>query len=527
MISDMRTVALLLFVVSTTLAQGFQPAPASPGQWPERDAYLAMEATPPGFPIHGPKPMLKSGKAMIAGVTNPFAVHAGMEMLKAGGSAADASLTTVLAQVALNAGAAVSYAGILTAVYYDAGSMKVYSLNAGWNTPKDEIDPRSIPSMGTASGRTALVPGFMAGVQALHDRFGRRPLAELFEPTIWLAENGFPLTPVIDTWRRSQKSSIERLSETRKVFQNDAGEYYSEGDTFRQRQLAGVLKSVASDGAKYMYEGEWAHHFVDDIQHEGGKITLQDMASYQVIWTEPARATYHGYEVTSMGLPNLGGLQTLSALKLAEAANVRGDYRSSADSLYSLIQIAHIEAVVAFTPAERLDTLFPGIDPAPESRLSNATTKRLLKVLRNKNWFSNVAAGKPTPKHSSGVVVVDEQGNVAAILHSCNCLLWGSTGIFVGGISIPDAASFQQDAIARAGRGVRLPETTNPLIVSKKSSTRARVFHHRVRAPGSDVAESGQCARFGHGSADRRESAEFPGSLSGNKLGRTSTTPTK
>jgi gamma-glutamyltranspeptidase/glutathione hydrolase len=390
-------------------------------------------------------------------------------MLKAGGSAADAALTTVLAQVALNAGAAVSYAGILTAVYYDAGSSRVYSLNASWNTPKEESDPRTIPPQGNPSGRTALVPGFMAGVQALHDRFGRRPFAELFEPAIWLAENGFPLPPVIDLWRHSQKSSIERLSETRRVFQNEAGEYYNEGDIFRQRKLAGVLRSVASDGAKYMYQGEWAQHFVDTIQREGGKITLQDMASYQVIWTEPARATYHGYEVTSMGLPSLGGLQTLGALKLAEATSVtkRGDYQSSADSLYSLIQIAHIEAVVAFTPAERLNTLFPGIDLAPESRLSTTTTKRLLRILQDKNWFSNVVAGKPTPKHSSGVVAVDEQGNVAAVLHSCNCLLWGSTGIFVDGVSIPDAASFQQDAIARAGRGVRLAETTNPVIVLK------------------------------------------------------------
>jgi len=115
-------------------------------------------------------------------------------MLKAGGSAADAALTTVLAQVALTAGGAVSYAGIFTAVYYDAGSKKVYSPNASWNTPKDETDPRSIPSQGIASGRTALVPGFMAGVQALHDRFGRRPFAELFGPSIWLAEKGLPAT---------------------------------------------------------------------------------------------------------------------------------------------------------------------------------------------------------------------------------------------------------------------------------------------------------------------------------------------
>ncbi len=53
------------------------------------------------------------------------------------------------------------------------------------------------------------------------------------------------------------------------------------------------------------------------------------------------------------------------------------------------------------------------------------------------------------------------------MLHSCNCLLWGSTGIFVDGVSIPDAATFQQDAIERAGPGRRLPETTNPVIVLK------------------------------------------------------------
>jgi gamma-glutamyltranspeptidase / glutathione hydrolase len=462
----------MLFVLALALAQSERSASLSPDTWPERDGYLGLE-TAPSFPGLGPERTLNPGRAMIAGATNPFAVHAGLEMLKAGGSAADAALTTVLAQVALNAGAAVSYAGIFTAVYYDASSKKVYSLNASWNTPKDETDPRSIPPRGNASGRTALVPGFMAGVQALHDRFGRRPFSELFEPSIWLAEKGFPLPPIISAWRRAEPTSIERLDDTRKIFQNQAGEYYSEGDLFRQSQLADTLKRVASDGATYMYRGDWAHHFVDAIQHEGGKITLEDMAAYKALWTEPTRATYHGYEVTSLGLPNLGGLQTLGALKLAEASDVTkdGDYRSSPDSLYTLIQIARLQAVLANSPSDWLKTAFPGFDPAPESRLSASTTKRLLAILRDKNWYTNllkkVPTKEPAPNHSSAVVAVDEQGNVAAVLHSCNCLLWGATGIFVDGVSIPDPATFQQDAIARAGRGVRLPETTNPVIVLK------------------------------------------------------------
>jgi gamma-glutamyltranspeptidase/glutathione hydrolase len=71
------------------------------------------------------------------------------------------------------------------------------------------------------------------------------------------------------------------------------------------------------------------------------------------------------------------------------------------------------------------------------------------------------------PSHSAGVVAVDEQGNVAALLQSCNCLGWGSTGIFVDGVSIPDSANHQQARVAQAGLGVRLPDGTNPLIVLK------------------------------------------------------------
>ena len=112
---------------------------------------------------------------MIAGTSGPLAVHAGLEALRRGGSAADAALTTALAQVALTAGSTVSYAGIMTVVYYDASTAQTYTLNAGYNTVQEEKDPGTIPTIGSHSGRTALVPGFMAGVQALHDRFGRLP----------------------------------------------------------------------------------------------------------------------------------------------------------------------------------------------------------------------------------------------------------------------------------------------------------------------------------------------------------------
>src|SRR5262245_27976077 len=87
-----------------------------------------------------------------------------------GGSAADAALAAALAQIALRAGRDISYAGILTMVYYDAANRKLYSLNAAYNTAREERDPLSIPKEGEPGGRTVLVPGFFAGVQAAHKR---------------------------------------------------------------------------------------------------------------------------------------------------------------------------------------------------------------------------------------------------------------------------------------------------------------------------------------------------------------------
>ncbi len=159
----------------------------SPEAWPpgELEKYWRLQ-----HDYQRPHPAVESAKGMVAVTTDAFSARIGLEALQQGGSAADAALATALAQIALEAGAPTSYAGILTMVYYDAASKKVYSLNAGYNTVLEEKEPITIPGEGKPSGRTALVPGFFAGVQAAHDRFGKLPFASLFDPAIYLAEKG-------------------------------------------------------------------------------------------------------------------------------------------------------------------------------------------------------------------------------------------------------------------------------------------------------------------------------------------------
>ena len=116
------------------------PSEFSPDRWPQQDGdrYLALQAVSYN---DAPKRLDKvavSANGMIAGTSDPFAVHAGLEALRRGGSAADAALTTALAQIALTAGSTVSYAGIMTVAYYDASTAETYTLNAGYYTVQEK-----------------------------------------------------------------------------------------------------------------------------------------------------------------------------------------------------------------------------------------------------------------------------------------------------------------------------------------------------------------------------------------------------
>ena len=202
--------------------------------------------------------------AMVVGSTGPFATLAGRTALQCGGSATDAAITTALTQIALAAGSWVSYAGVFCMVHYSAGSKGTTSLSAGFATFAGETEPAGIPSPPQRSGRTALVPGFMAGAQAAHDRFGTLAWGDLFAPAVHIAERGFPVGAV-----RAQQFALRAdvlPSSFRAV----------RGDTFRQPELARTLRAIATDGADYMYRGPWAHRFVDTVRRAGCHAAYQD-----------------------------------------------------------------------------------------------------------------------------------------------------------------------------------------------------------------------------------------------------------
>ncbi|MGH3832227.1 MAG: gamma-glutamyltransferase [Pseudonocardiaceae bacterium] len=418
----------------------------NPASWnqAEVDAYLTH-----GIDTRDTSAVTGTGEhALVVGSTGPFAQLAGRKALQAGGSATDAVLSTALAQIALAAGSWVSYAGVFTMVHFHAATGQTESLSAGFATFAAETEPSTIPTRPQPSGRTALVPGFMAGVHAAHRRFGVLPWSELFAPAVYVAEQGFPVGSVREHQFTLRADVLARTPESREIFFSGGQPLLCRGATFRQPRLAETLRHVASQGVEWMYEGPWAREFVEVVRRDGGRVSLSDLASYRPRWAPPLRTDFHGHQVRTVGLPDRGGVALIYALNLLDEANL-GDPTTDPEALYWLIQIAR-------------QTARAGAHPEREADRDHA--REVWRRMREAGRFVGPGAIDPGI-HSDFVLAADAHGNVAAACHSINTSLWGNTGLFAGGISIPDAACFQQHALTQLTPGEHLPFPANPAVV--------------------------------------------------------------
>jgi gamma-glutamyltranspeptidase / glutathione hydrolase len=463
--------ALVLAFAQMTFASDLSPEKWNPADKKRAEALEMSPFAPQARAVEGPL-------AIISDTSSPIAVHAGSEELKQGGNAADAAATVALTQIALSLGSYVSYAGVLQLVYFDAKSGKVYSLGAGWNSYRGENDPKSIPGTDLsmigvsgqatqgAEGRKTLVPGFMAGIEAMHKRFGRSSFEQIFQPAIWYAENGVTITPLLAFYFASQSKYLARTPEGRQFMgQTGAAGSPKVGDRFMQPELAKTLRGVASEGAQYMYTGPWGQQFVAAVQRNGGKATLEDMRNYHADWEEPLSTSFHGNTVFVPGKDNEGGHQLLEALNLIEELQLdqKRPYWEDPEAFGELSRVLqfveigpHVIPEVATYDAKH------GLSFSPEDRITKAYAKAMAPMLEE---MQGQGPAPEAPHHSAGVVVIDRWGNVAALVHSINTVPWGSTGIVVGGIPLSDAAGIQQTRLAAIKPGDRVPDDMAPSIV--------------------------------------------------------------
>src|SRR4051812_14284834 len=201
---------LAALMAALALATPLQAADLSPGHWSEAERLALERREAMVFPTEARR--LEGRGGFVSATASPVAVHAGMEALRQGGTAADAAVATALTQIVMMGQANVSYAGIAQILYYDARTKRVFALDAGWNGWRGETSPATVPdtdlslitgqapAIRGAAGRQTLVPGFISGIAAIHRLFGRLPFADLFAPSIYYAERGVPVTPLLGSY---------------------------------------------------------------------------------------------------------------------------------------------------------------------------------------------------------------------------------------------------------------------------------------------------------------------------------------
>jgi gamma-glutamyltranspeptidase/glutathione hydrolase len=453
-------------------------ADLSPGNWDpaDRERLERLEMSP--FPAQ--TRAVDGRSAVISNTGSPIAVHAGVRALKQGGTAADAAATVALTHITTALGSFISYAGVLELVYYEARSGKVYSLNAGWNSYRGETDPRTIPvadlrALGVSReptsgdpGRQTMVGGFMAGIEAMHKRFGRLPFAQLFQPAIWYAENGMTVAPSMHLTFNAEGKALLRTPEGRRFLNQAGSDWPKAGAKFVQADLAKTLRGVAAEGPSYMYSGPWAEQFVAAVQRDGGKVTMEDMRSYQPTWEEPLSTSFGGSTVFVSGRTSEGSHQLLLALNLITELQLdhKPPYWKDAavfGELSRALQLAELGTYQTPEVAEYLSR--NGLKFSAEDRITRAYARAMAGLIGQR-----ISHGpEQTPHHSAGVVVIDQWGNVATLTHSINAMPWGATGIVVGGVPLSGAAGFQQFRLASIKPGSRVPSPAAPAIVMTRN----------------------------------------------------------
>jgi len=450
----------------------------APSTWPAADQEKFWNVEETKFPGN---PLAVGYGGAVSGSYHGMAQRAGLEALKQGGSSVDAAMTTALTQIALGGGAVISYFGIMTLVHYDAATGEVTYMNAGWDTVKGETEPMTIPGAiggsgdalygsGLPSGRTALVGGFMRGVESAHARYGKLPFESLFTPSIEIAEKGVPFTDKMMSYLEPRKNDLARLPASKAVFSKENGEWLEKGDLFRQPALASTLRKISTDGVNYMYTGDWAEKAVAAVQADGGKMTMEDLAKYEVQWNDPIKADFeNGYTIYGNGLPSYGGVNMIEAQHLGRAAEIKelGHWSESAESfkrMSHLLSMSSVPFIEAMAPG-MLEGIFKGAKFDAESRLTRENADKIWETMKHGASLNQYADG--TYKHSDTVVAVDKWGNMTAVVHSINCVVWGKTAIIVDGVTIGDPAVSQKAIVAAAGPGNRLPDPTEAGLVFK------------------------------------------------------------
>src|SRR5882762_4240243 len=292
-------------------ASEFRDHPAVPKEWPRE----------PVRALHG----------MVA-TDEPLASQAGVEILKHGGNAVDATVATAFALAVVEPAAGNIGGGGFMLVRLADGKTTFFDyreMAPGKATRDMYIKPDGTldEQASTIGYRSVAVPRTVAGLALALKTHGTMKLADVMQPAIRLAQQGFPVSEKLVREFAEERDGLQQFLVSSHIFLND-GKMFHAGDVLRQPLLAATLKRIAKKGPAEFYRGKTAQMLARDMAAAGGLITMDDLAHYQPKIREALHGSYisggQRWEVLSAPPPSSGGVATIEALNILQSVPLKG-----------------------------------------------------------------------------------------------------------------------------------------------------------------------------------------------------------
>lgn len=364
--------------------------------------------------------------------SSDIATEVGMSVLKAGGNAVDA-------------GIAIGYTLSVVEPYASglggSGGLLVYDMNT------KECVFYDYRAAGGTNGGAVGVPGFVAGMEACHDDYGSMPMADLINPAIYYAENGFTINTQLGRRLHIARDDLDRYS----WLYNENGNYLSAGDTLYQNDLAETLRTLQTGGAEVFYTGSIA----DDIVAKCS-LTKEDLANYQVYKKDALQGYFEGYTVYSANAP-LSGVTMIQMLELADELDI---VNPSDDPLTYLSQLKQITATAY---GDRYSTI--GDHDFYEFDENELVSPEYIKALIAAGYSDKDYDKDNESPETTSYTVVDANGLVVTATNTLT-KFWGSRVVADGIFLNSTNDNFSSSGINKFEAGKRSRTYTAPTIIT-------------------------------------------------------------
>ncbi len=354
--------------------------------------------------------------------SQPLATQIGLDVLKAGGSAVDAAIAANAA-LGLMEPTGAGLGGDLFAIVYEAKTGKLHGLNGSGRAPlglsyeqfKQELEKLGSKTIPMHGFLPISVPGAVDAWFELHGKFGRLPMKEVLAPAIRYAEEGFPVSELIQYyWARS----VPVLSKQPGGFKDTYtinGRAPEKGEIFKNPDLAKTLRLLATKGRDSFYKGEVADAIDAFFKANGGWLRKIDFEKHSSTWVDPVSVNYRGYDIFELP-PNSQGIAALQALNILESYDLRSMGFNSADALHLQFEAKKL----AFEDRAKFYA-DPAFSKIPLTRLLSkeyaAERRKLIDPQRAAKRFDPGTAAL-SQGDTIYLCTADQEGNMASLIQS-------------------------------------------------------------------------------------------------------------